>query len=105
MKKMNQYTHKADKGYPCPKCGKYLDAATHESGAEPGPGDFSICAECSSLLRFEEPMPKTRLATDADWAELDEDDRASIKEMQAKREEFLEATRPVDLFMKHFGET
>lgn len=41
----------------CPKCFKLLDAATNMEGHEkPEPGDFTICIDCRSVLRFTPDM-------------------------------------------------
>lgn len=51
----------------CPECGKLLDAATGiQSQPEisismtnsfaPVPGDFSVCIQCGTILRFNEKM-------------------------------------------------
>ena len=42
----------------CPECRRFLNAATSIEGkrigqAEPDPGDFTLCAYCGSLLRFD----------------------------------------------------
>jgi len=39
----------------CPRCGYYSDAARSidkEDDAQPTPGDFSLCLNCGTLLRF-----------------------------------------------------
>lgn len=39
---------------PCPSCGHALDSATalHHRGAQPDPGDISICFYCAAVNRF-----------------------------------------------------
>lgn len=58
----------------CPNCGKKLDAC---SGLDrgPGPGDLTVCIECSALVRFDDDMQLTgfsedeadRLLADPEW--------------------------------------
>lgn len=107
MKKVNDHTHVADTGYPCPSCGHHLDAASHPSGEAPGPGDFSICSECVSILCFEDPMPKTRIATDEDLGRLDPRDREAMLKIQKTFREIKERDKAdkaaSSIFMKHFG--
>jgi len=41
----------------CPTCFMMLDGVTSMEGQEPPkPGDYTICAKCASLLRFDENM-------------------------------------------------
>lgn len=41
----------------CPECGKELSAATFPSGkTAPSPGDFSVCAYCAAVLRFDDTL-------------------------------------------------
>lgn len=42
----------------CPHCGKALDAATstQDPGARPGPGDVSICIECTNWNKYNENL-------------------------------------------------
>jgi hypothetical protein len=41
----------------CPYCFKLLDSAMNtQSESPPGPGDFTICIQCCSILRFSDAM-------------------------------------------------
>lgn len=42
----------------CPKCGYKIDAAGNMPGEtqRPGPGDLSICLDCTAVLRFDASM-------------------------------------------------
>lgn len=41
----------------CPFCFTLLDAATNMTSLDaPQPGDFTICVNCSGILRYEEGM-------------------------------------------------
>jgi hypothetical protein len=50
-----------DRVHPCPGCGARLNAISGTS--IPEAGDFSVCAECISVLRFEGKDFACRLAT------------------------------------------
>ena|SRR5882757_3092338 len=64
----------------CPHCGTMLDAASYMGGVgvdasgnvnddnRPGPGAFSICMECATILRFEKGM-RLSIPEDADIAD------------------------------------
>jgi hypothetical protein len=63
----------------CPKCQRVIDAATSIEGEyEPRVGDVSVCAYCSALLEFVEPLPRCRLLSDAELCELDQDTRDGL---------------------------
>lgn len=57
----------------CPACGTTLDAASNLGGApaRPGPGDFSVCIRCGTLLRYVE-TPEKGLTLDTVTRELAE---------------------------------
>lgn len=41
----------------CPKCGYLLEAATDmESDKRPSPGDWAVCINCATVLRFDENL-------------------------------------------------
>lgn len=54
----------------CPECNEKLDAATEtiRKGRKPGPGDFSVCAYCAAVLRFDESL-RLRTTTIAERSE------------------------------------
>jgi hypothetical protein len=65
---------------PCPRCGQLLNGLTHASFNKPSPpgwvpkkGDFSICANCGAVLRFESDR-RLRLADSADMLQLKNED-------------------------------
>jgi hypothetical protein len=63
----------------CPRCGEVLDAATSlEGDSVPTVGDVSVCAYCSALLMFIDPLPTQRLLSDAELRELDQDVRDDL---------------------------
>lgn len=43
-------------GQKCPACGANLNAHTGPSGMAPQPGDFSVCLDCASPLRFDDHL-------------------------------------------------
>jgi hypothetical protein len=50
----------------CPNCGAALDRVTDPLGNNtPDPDDFTVCAECATMLRFNSDMT-LRLITRAD---------------------------------------
>lgn len=67
------------RGVPCPACGTDLDAASDAEGegAQPRPGDLSVCVHCSAILVFDEP-PAVHRASDVELIELDEDQRRLV---------------------------
>jgi len=103
MEKVDEHMHRAAEGFPCPSCGSVLDAASGPNGAVPRPGDFSICAYCGVTLRFEDPLPQTRLATDEDLAELDDEGRKGMEQARSLVEDMRAVRAIKDTFMKHFG--
>lgn len=61
-RKLDPHTNRGDHG-ACPACGKLLDATTNMYGsATPSAGDFTICAYCTEILRFDEQL-HVRLTT------------------------------------------
>jgi hypothetical protein len=95
-------TTRYDKGFPCPDCGHYLDAATGEEGAKPKTGDFSICINCATVMRFTTP-PEMEKVTEAELNALPAEDAAGIAEARKSILEIVSAKNVGDLFMKHFG--
>ena len=66
----------------CPTCGKAATAASDPmSDATPSPHDFSICAYCSSVLRFNDDMTM-REAVAADLDELEPDTLLKLRRLQ-----------------------
>jgi len=56
--------------HKCPACGKRLDSVTEMfSGAEPQPGDCTICLDCGAILIMLEDLT-TRRASDAETARM-----------------------------------
>ena len=54
----------------CPACDYKLDAATSiERGAVPGPGDVSICINCTATLEYTNDM-KLKLMTTEEYNDL-----------------------------------
>jgi len=60
---------------PC--CGYEVDdvSSIYQKDAVPEPGDFSICLNCGSWLRFTEDAATLRTIEVSDWLELDDDNR------------------------------
>ncbi len=61
----------------CPSCGQNLDAATAVDPldkARPKPGDYSVCLDCTSFLRFTDDYT-VRLMTEAEVASMDDENR------------------------------
>jgi hypothetical protein len=54
----------------CPSCGKTQDAAGHEGGATPRPGDIALCNGCLAASLYDEGL-RLRLPTAAEQAEID----------------------------------
>lgn len=42
----------------CPSCGYHMDAASPEDDGDeaPGPGDVSVCFQCTEILIFDDEM-------------------------------------------------
>lgn len=56
----------------CPGCGDAPDMATSTTEpAAPEPGDFSICLNCGTILRFDTEL-RVQRATDADFRQAPE---------------------------------
>ena len=67
-------------------CGALLNAATDtETGCAPKPGDFSLCAACGCLYRFDETLTLKAL-TGKQVAELPDEFKLALK---MKLSEFL----------------
>ena len=54
----------------CPQCSAKLDGFTGLDGARPKEDDFTICAYCTTVLRFVDDEGNTRLASDSEIAEV-----------------------------------
>lgn len=75
----------------CPYCFRLLDAASNVEGeGAPQPGDFTLCIECSSVLRFDEEMNLVMSSWDdiplilrASFAQL----KMAIEEVKKKHED------------------
>lgn len=39
---------------PCPACGEHLDGASTPGNHKPVPGDFTMCAYCTSFLTWDD---------------------------------------------------
>lgn len=65
------HSHKLDDRYRCTGCDKVLDGATNtgQAAAPPKPGDFSVCAYCAAILRFEAGALREATASDLDELE------------------------------------
>ncbi len=77
----------------CPHCGFVANAATDLQGGSqpfPKPEDFTICVECSALLKFDQDM-RLVMTTDGDLAELS----AAQKKIIASFRENLRIVRAV----------
>lgn len=64
----------------CPHCGFVVDsAASADNGfqQEPGPGDLTVCAQCSVVLQF-----GARSLLQFDTRTLDADDLAHVRKIQ-----------------------
>jgi hypothetical protein len=48
----------------CPYCEHKFNGALSPEGATPSPGDFSICRECVSILRFGDNMELLAVTAD-----------------------------------------
>lgn len=68
--------------HPCPHCGAKLDGATSGDGAKPEPGDVTVCIYCGGINCFTDGLGVERMTDDA-LAELPEDTRQMLGEMQA----------------------
>ena len=69
-------------------CGATLDAASGRPGAEPSPGDLSICIECGNVSAF---GPGLRLLpVDLEHLDMDPMQKAQLRRVQAA----IQARRP-----------
>lgn len=66
----------------CPSCGTVIDSHSHPHKT-PKPGDFTICAYCASVLRYGGGLVLLA-ATEADLADLDEEDRRVVASTVAR---------------------
>lgn len=64
----------------CPRCGYFLDAATHAEGRDrrPKPGDLTMCLECQAPLQFSDELNLGIVDLD----ELAKEDRAAATELR-----------------------
>lgn len=70
---------------PCPICFSRLDsAASFDSDNPPMPGDFTVCLECSSVLRYDDVMGVVA----SSLAEAPIDIRARLATVKMLTEEF-----------------
>ncbi len=74
------FTHKILESV-CPTCGKILNGVTNvrpNEEARPVPGDFTLCIECRSLLRFGDDLQLVGV-TSKDLEGVSEEDLEMIK--------------------------
>lgn len=64
----NIQRHHVPSAGECPDCLQKLDGASGHMGRAPEPGDFSVCAFCGCILRYEDGLALRRSSDD----ELDE---------------------------------
>ena len=60
----------------CPSCGHYLDSvacATDPNITQPTPGDFTLCMNCATILKFADDLRPQEIAAQ-DLSELNEQD-------------------------------
>ena len=68
----------------CPRCKTRLRCTEDPSGQDiPTPGDFTVCAHCCVMLRFEGGLV-LRLATESEIAELEMEAIATATEAAAE---------------------
>lgn len=63
---------------PCPSCGTTLNASTGALGAQPRPGDLSVCMSCAAFLQFDASMRRELLSPEA-FDELPADVREQLQ--------------------------
>jgi hypothetical protein len=78
----------------CPMCGYKFDASSTISGdmRTPKPGDFTICARCTSLLMFGSADSLEVISMHA-WSKLTADDRREL-DRAVRAAESMERNRP-----------
>ena len=70
---------------PCPVCFTRLDsAASFDTENPPKPGDFTVCLECSSVLRYDDVLGVIASSLDECPIEL----RARLARVKMMTEEF-----------------
>lgn len=67
----------------CPVCNHKLDASSSFEGHTPKEGDFSVCIECASILRFKDPELRLGLATQDDIDPLLPEEREDLNKAVA----------------------
>lgn len=66
----------------CPKCARVIDATWNVDGlaVRPSVGDLAVCAYCSTILTFVNPLPSVRQITDAELRALEPEERDWLHE-------------------------
>lgn len=74
---LNCRTTRVPNAGECPDCLTPLTGASSYEGATPSPGDFSVCAYCGCLLRYDDMLALRRMSEE----EMDELDPVNRKKL------------------------
>lgn len=73
-----------DHNLSCPYCRKQLTVseALLDKNTGPKPGDFTVCAECGTILRYGEGLACLVESTEGEIAAMDDESRRLLKRVQ-----------------------